>query len=261
MTPEFENPPGQILPDSRLPSPWVSVAVGFASISMVQSWLGPALGLLTVYLGGNYVRNEKRNRVPAYIGLILGVSGLAMGMRNLPQFAGGQYANTFQDYIGVSAGDFTLPDITGRNHSLSDYTGKVALINFWATWCPPCRDEIPELVRFRNRHQSQGFEILAISGEEPETQQKFAESNRMEYPLLVDNGRAVLPRPFSFVSGIPSSFLIDREGVIRVAVTGPLTGKDLAAMAAPWLDQSSLSEPATNKQEPVSYPSGRKEGQ
>jgi len=246
MIQEKETPHENLNDRPRLPSPWVAVVLGIASVSMVQSWFGPLLGLLAIYLAINQIRIEKGGRLTTYVGFILGISGLVIGVGNLPQMGGGQqYTESFQDYIGASAGDFTLPDISGKKHSLSEYAGKVVLVNFWATWCPACRVEIPDLVLFRNLSKDRGFEILGISGEGPVTQKKFAESYQVEYPLLVDNPAVSLPAPFSLVlgMGIPTSFLIDRNGIIREAFTWPITGAELEKMTMPWLKNTSANDP------------------
>ena len=104
----------------------------------------------------------------------------------------------------------TLKDLRGRALRLSDYKGKVLLLNFWATWCPPCRKEMPDLDTLFNRFKDQGFVVLAISDEDAAKVSPFIAEGKIAYPILLDPGRKVTE---SFkVEGIPKSFVYDRAG-------------------------------------------------
>ncbi|MFZ0313110.1 MAG: TlpA disulfide reductase family protein [Candidatus Korobacteraceae bacterium] len=107
--------------------------------------------------------------------------------------------------------DFTLTDLQGKNWTLKDLRGKVVLVNFWATWCPPCRKEMPDLEALYNRFKGQGFVILAIS-EDEETNKvpPFIAERKISYPILLDPGQKV--NKLFQVDGIPKSFVYDREG-------------------------------------------------
>jgi cytochrome c biogenesis protein CcmG/thiol:disulfide interchange protein DsbE len=130
---------------------------------------------------------------------------------------------------------FALLDTTGKKVSLSDYRGKAVLINFWATWCGPCKVETPWLVELRNRYAGQGFEILGVSTDEPdgsdsraiaaEKQQvaKFAEEERIGYPVLLDGDR--ISAAYGGVDSLPASFFVDRSGTVVASVIG-LDSKD-----------------------------------
>ena len=106
--------------------------------------------------------------------------------------------------------DFTLSDLSGRQWSLKTLRGKVVLINFWATWCPPCRKEMPDLQALYERFRPKGLVILAISDEEIATVQPFIRERKYTYPVLVDPGRKV--HRLFVVEGIPMSFVFNREG-------------------------------------------------
>jgi len=133
----------------------------------------------------------------------------------------------FQNWYGKSAPDFTLPDIAGKNHTLSDYRGRNVMIVFWATWCNPCLREIPHLVELRNTIGNDKLAILAISNEEPYRVRHFSDKQNINYTVLL--AAKSLPSPFSNVNAIPCSFFIQPDGKIKLATVGLLS---LAPMKA-----------------------------
>ena len=106
--------------------------------------------------------------------------------------------------------DFTLTDLTGKRWTLRQLGGKVALVNFWATWCPPCRNEMPDLDALYRQFRDKGFVVLAISDEDREKVVPFLGEHPVSYPVLLDPGRRVNEQ-FA-VHGIPKSFVYDRSG-------------------------------------------------
>ncbi len=106
--------------------------------------------------------------------------------------------------------DFTLTDLQGKAWHFQDLRGKVVLVNFWATWCPPCRKEMPDLDTLFNRFKDQGFVVLAISDEEAAKVVPFIGERKISYPILLDPGRKV--NELFQVEGIPKSFVYDRVG-------------------------------------------------
>ncbi len=106
--------------------------------------------------------------------------------------------------------DFTLADLQGKTWSLRELKGKVVLVNFWATWCPPCRKEMPDLNMLYQRFKDQSFVILAISDEEADKVKPFIAERNISYPVMLDTGRKV--NELFQVEGIPKSFVYDREG-------------------------------------------------
>ena len=122
------------------------------------------------------------------------------------------------------APDFVLKDAEGRMHRLSDYRGKVVALNFWATWCPPCRREMPSMQRLKEQLDPNEFVILAVDvGEDDETVFSFifALDVPIDYPLLLDiDGKVTDQWP---ILGLPTSFIIDKSGrVVLRAVGGRL---------------------------------------
>lgn len=106
--------------------------------------------------------------------------------------------------------DFTLTDLTDKSRQLKSLKGKVVLVNFWATWCPPCRKEMPDLDALYQRFSSQGLVILAISDEEDTKVRPFIAAQHYSYPILLDPGDAVNKR--FLIQGIPKSLVYDRDG-------------------------------------------------
>ncbi|AIE87550.1 peroxiredoxin family protein [Fimbriimonas ginsengisoli] len=106
--------------------------------------------------------------------------------------------------------DFVLNDLDGKAWSLSALRGKVVLVNFWATWCPPCRKEMPDLADLYTKFKDKGLVVLAISDEEMSKVKPFVAEKAMPFPVLLDPGRKVNER--YQVDGIPKSFIYDRNG-------------------------------------------------
>lgn len=116
--------------------------------------------------------------------------------------------------------DFTIKDINGRDVALSSYKGQVILLNFWATWCGPCRIEIPGFLELYREYQSQGFVVLGVSVDDPVPALKtFAAELKMDYPILVGNGRDDVKNAFPLF-GLPTTFIIGRDGAICSRHTG-----------------------------------------
>ncbi len=139
---------------------------------------------------------------------------------------GGASAGSTGVNQGNLASDFALQAIDGSEVSLSDYRGDVVLVNFWATWCPPCRAEIPDLEAAYQARRDDGFVVLGINVEEPrEAVAPFAQAIGMSYPVLLDRGGQVMK--MYRAPGLPISLILDRDGVIRVRHVGFLTREQL----------------------------------
>jgi Peroxiredoxin len=106
--------------------------------------------------------------------------------------------------------DFTLTDLRGKTWHLREMKGKVVLVNFWATWCPPCRKEMPDLDALYQKFKDQDFVVLSISDEEAAKVSPFIAERKISYPVLLDPGRKV--NEAFVVEGIPKSFVYDRDG-------------------------------------------------
>jgi len=126
--------------------------------------------------------------------------------------------------------DFTLTDLQGKAWHLRDMHGKVVLLNFWATWCPPCRKEMPDLETLYGRFKDQGFIVLAISDEDTAKVAPFIVERKITYPVLLDPGRKV--NDLYQVEGIPKSFVYDRNGKLVAQSIDMRTQRQFLAMLA-----------------------------
>ncbi len=135
---------------------------------------------------------------------------------------------------GKPAPDFSLEDLSGKKVSLSSFKGKAVLVNFWATWCAPCKIETPWLIELRDQYAAQGFEILGVSADDLDTdnaatlaKEKLeiahsAEALHIPYPVLIDGGS--LDKDYGGLDELPMSFYVDRSGKV-VATQMGLTSK------------------------------------
>lgn len=118
----------------------------------------------------------------------------------------------------VQAPKFTLTDIEGRRLSLSDYRGKVVILDFWAPWCPPCKREIPDFIALQKQYESRGLQIIGIGLDQQENVASFARENGINYPVLI--GDDDISKLYGGISGIPTTFIIDKEGNVSSRFEG-----------------------------------------
>jgi peroxiredoxin len=132
------------------------------------------------------------------------------------------------------APDLTLTDLQGNAVSLSDYKGQVVLVNNWATWCPPCLAEIPELQAYYSAHADEGFVMIGVeAGEPPEEVAAFVKSYGLTYPVWPDPDMEAVN---AFRNGsLPSSYVIDRDGMIVYIWNGPINQPTLDKYVTPLL--------------------------
>ncbi len=127
--------------------------------------------------------------------------------------------------VGRAGPDFILETLDGETLRLSDLQGKPVVLNFWATWCPPCRDEIPELVAAYDQYRDQGLVIVGVNLQEPDGNvREFAEDFGIQFPVVIDRNGDVADkwRLGGPVQGIPTSYFLDEAGVVREFFYGPM---------------------------------------
>jgi peroxiredoxin len=123
---------------------------------------------------------------------------------------------------GLEVPNFAFPDINGKQISLADYRGRVVLINVWATWCPPCGQEMPSMQRLYEKFKGENFEILAVSidSEGREVVAPFMRKMNLTFPALLDPGETIIP--LYGITGVPESFIVDKDGILVEKIVGPL---------------------------------------
>ena len=152
--------------------------------------------------------------------MVVIVSGLLVLARFQGKFPAGRNRNAAAAVNGSSAPDFILTDLQGHTVKLSDLRGKAVVLNFWATWCPPCKEEIPWFVDLQKRYGSQGLQVIGISMDDGDQKEvaKFAAENGMNYPVLI--GKETVAQQYGGIDYLPTTFYIDRNGVVVTRVFG-----------------------------------------
>ena len=168
---------------------------------------------------------EKAFLVLTFIALIL----LACGCGNREDKSG---------LASHAAPDFSLKDLNGRTYRLADLKGQVVVLNFFATWCGPCRQEIPDFVRLHQSLRAQGLEIIGVSlDQEPGTVLgPFIRNYRITYPIVLGTREVVLD--YGGIQGIPTTFIIDRNGKISDYFVGLQPGYQIEASVTKLLKQT-----------------------
>lgn len=132
-----------------------------------------------------------------------------------------------------SAPEVTLTDTRGETHSLADYRGQVVLVNLWATWCPPCKAEMPTLQAYYDKYQNDGFTIIAINDGDPTADVlQFEKDYELTFPIWLDPEYYATEKAFKTLN-LPSSFLVDRAGTVRLMWVGAISRKMLDQYITP----------------------------
>ena len=195
--------------------------------------------------GKKYQRAKRsKNNMPL---ILTGVGLLLIGVVSAAVILNTQKANSASDpaseeysvtpvEVSYPAPELTLDDLEGNPVSLSDHLGSVVLVNNWATWCPPCKAEMPTLQTYYTWHEVQGFTLLAIEAGDPLPDvAAFVESYQLTFPILLDPNNQAL-RAFQN-DGLPNSYVIDRQGIVRLAWTGPISLEMLERYVTPIVEE------------------------
>jgi len=160
--------------------------------------------------------------------------------------AGAAHCGELKPWSGGATPALSLRDTAGQTQDLAAYRGKVVLVNFWATWCEPCREEMPSMQVLRRRLAGKPFEVLTVNLMESEEKiAAFRESARIELPVLMDRDGAAAKR--WKVRMLPISFLVDRRGAIRYQLVGEAdwTGPDITSAIERLLGSDKMNQSAS----------------
>ena len=175
--------------------------------------------------------------VPAVLGVFLfGIAVLSSVSQNTADQAA-DLSSVVPVKVSFAAPDLSLQNINGETQSLADFRGNVVLVNNWATWCPPCKAEMPTLAAYYNQHHAEGFTIIAVeAGDSVEGVSKFAQSYGLGFPVWLDLHGDSLK---AFGNGtLPNSYVIDRSGTVQYAWTGEISRAMLEKYITPLLAEN-----------------------
>ncbi len=206
---------------------WGSLGVGVVAVLFSPLWIGGLLGVVGVSLGLAAQREASTRLARAQWGV--GLSVVAIGIAAaLLMFrmagTGGAAGGRLAEWEGVAAPEITFVTLQGQRVTLSDLRGKRVVLNFWATWCGPCRREIPDLIEVAAT-AGEEVVIFGISDEPPEVLRPFVDKLAINY-AVVSADSWEWPSPYKDLRYIPTNFIVDREGVIQ-AIRGPVSAKTL----------------------------------
>jgi len=156
---------------------------------------------------------------------IAGASGFAL-QRYLATDSGAlSVAETASPIIGKTRPEFAMMDIEGNIRNIKDWDGQIVLLNFWATWCPPCLKEIPGFIEIQQELDHRGFQIIGVAVDNEENVREFADQMAMNYPVLAGETEAIeLSQKYgNNIGGLPFSAIIDKNGKVTHTITGELS--------------------------------------
>lgn len=137
--------------------------------------------------------------------------------------------------VSIPAPELTLNDTQGISRSLADYHGQIVLVNLWATWCPPCKEEMPTLQAFYNKHKKDGFVIIAVNDGDPTADVlKFVNDYELTFPVWLDPTYIASEQAFHTLN-LPTSFVIDRTGTIQLTWVGGISAEILDQHVTPLI--------------------------
>lgn len=134
--------------------------------------------------------------------------------------------------------EFNLPDLSGHQHNISEWRSKVLVINFWATWCPPCRKEIPDFIALQEQYADQGLQFIGIALEDGEPVADYLAKIKINYPMLLgdDNGIALAHQLGNSIDAVPYTLIINRQGQIIHRHPGAFSREQLEEIITPLLN-------------------------
>lgn len=133
--------------------------------------------------------------------------------------------------------EFSLPDLSGKQHSIKEWQGKVLVINFWATWCPPCLKEMPEFAALQSEYSDKGLQFLGIALDDPEPVKEFIASHKINYPILMgeNQGTKLAHDLGNIVNTVPFTLTVNKRGLVVQRHMGEMSREQLLKTITPLL--------------------------
>lgn len=202
----------------------VSLVLGITSIFTSFFLIGLIFGVIGIAFGIGHLRNQEQHRGMAWAGMATSGVGMLASIAVIVFVAAFMAMiqeaqdNEWPRWEGVIAPDISVTTLDGETVTLSDLKGKRVVLDFWATWCPPCVKEIPHFIRLTEEYPDDELVIVGLSDEDAETVQSFYEEHGINYAIAAEVSN--LPPPYNEITAIPTTFFIDRNGVIQFIVEG-----------------------------------------
>ena len=205
-----------------------SLIIGLIAVPLSVILIGGALGLGGIVLGARHLARRRGARRRAWLGIVLSAAAVVMtGMVMYAQAVLQRHANAaMARWEGVASPAFVVTTLDGMAVDSTKLRGKRVLLDFWATWCTPCRLQMGALERLSREKQRDDIVVLGISNEDVATIRNFLAKNPVAYPI-VSVERTGLPAPYSQVLAVPAAYVIDRNGIIQFGRVGVLTSEEL----------------------------------
>lgn len=253
---DIASPQQESTSSQRIGLAVTSLVLGILSIPFSIFVVGGLAGLLGLLFGVIHLAKRLAYRPMAYWGVGLSVVGVLFSAgfgrlywkayhRAMEEWRAG--APEWDAWQGVRAPDFAVTTLDGQTLRLSELRGKRIVLDFWATWCPPCVKEIPHYIELAKDPMAQNVVIIGISSEEESKLRNFVNQHGVNYPIASARDDS-LPAPYRNVRAIPTTFFIDRNGVIQTIFEGYRNYDDLreAALAADFNGEVRENGPAAS---------------
>jgi thiol-disulfide isomerase/thioredoxin len=145
--------------------------------------------------------------------------------------------STVETYSPVALPDFNLPDVSGNQHTISEWQGKIRIINFWATWCTPCREEIPEFIALQKQYGAKGLQFIGIAIDDQEPVEEYIASSKINYPILLGglNGIALAHQLGNIMEAVPFTLVVNQQGQIIHRHPGKISREQITEIISPLL--------------------------
>ncbi|MGZ8227291.1 MAG: TlpA family protein disulfide reductase [Methylococcaceae bacterium] len=165
--------------------------------------------------------------------LIIAIGLLAMASGMVAR----KYFSSIENLSPQSLPVFSLPDLSGKQHSISEWRGKLLIINFWATWCPPCRKEIPEFIKLQEQYAAKGLQFIGVALDDRDAVDEYLKSTKINYPLLIGGNEGIVlnQQLGNNVQAVPYSIVVDQRGQIVYRHQGEFSREKILEIIAPLI--------------------------